>query len=75
MDEICTVKRMVSNGYLLYEYLNDDGTYRLVGVIDSALGGHCVNPETGVMTDEEEANEFVEIGTVNYKVRDEVQFV
>lgn len=62
-------KRIVSQGYLLYEYLNDDDTYTLVGVIDSALGSHAINPETGIATDQEEADEFFKTGKVNFKVK------
>jgi hypothetical protein len=62
-------KRIVSQGYLLYEYLNDDDTYTLVGVIDSALGSHAINPQTGIATDQEEADEFFKTGKVNFKVK------
>lgn len=64
-------KRFVSQGYLLYEYLNDDDTYTLVGVIDSALGSHAINPETGVATDQEEAEEFIKTGKVFFKVKED----
>ena len=60
---------MVSQGYLLYEYLEDDDTYMLVGVIDSALGGHAISPVTGVATDQEEAEEFMETGKVEFAVK------
>ena len=54
-------KRIISKGYLLYEYLNDEDRYALVGVVDSTLDGHSINPETGIDTDKEEAEEFFEI--------------
>ena len=60
-------KRIISKGYLLYEYLNDEDRYALVGVVDSTLGGHSINPETGIDT-EEEAEEFLETGKVNIRV-------
>jgi len=62
-------KRIVSQGYLLYEYLEDDDTYRLVGVIDGALGGHAISPITGIATDEEEAEDFIETGKVEFAVK------
>jgi len=61
-------KRIVSQGYLLYEYLNDEDKYVLVGVIDSALGDHAINPETGIATDKAEADEFFKTGKVNFEV-------
>ena len=64
-------KRIVSQGYLLYEYLNDDDIYTLVGVIDSALGGHAINPETGIATDQEEAEEFIATGKIFFKVKED----
>lgn len=60
-------KRIVSQGFLLYEYLPDDNRYVLVGIIDSALGGHGINPETGTATDEQEAEEFFKTGKINTK--------
>jgi hypothetical protein len=60
-------KRIVSQGYLLYEYLEDDDTYRLIGIIDSALGGHAI--VEGAATDEAEAQEFIETGKVQYEAR------
>ena len=61
-------KRIISKGYLLYEYLNDEDRYALVGVVDSTLDGHSINPETGIDTDKEEAEEFLETGKVNIRV-------
>ena len=43
-------KRLVAPGYLLYEYLEDDDFYKLVGVVYSPI--HSVNPDTGRGTDE-----------------------
>ncbi len=63
-------KRIVSQGYLLYEYLNDEDRYTLVGVIDGALGGHAIDPETGIATDWAEADEFFKTGKVNVKVKE-----
>ena len=64
----CLGKRFVSQGYLLYEYLNDDDEYILVGVIDSALGSHAINPETGIGTDKEEAEKFIQTGEIYFRV-------
>jgi len=61
------IKRIVSQGFLLYEYLPDDKKYVLVGIIDSALGGHGINPETGIATDVKEAEDFFKTGKVNTK--------
>jgi len=60
--------RVVSHGYLLYEYIADDNIYILVGIIDSALGGHCVDEETGKGTDEIEADEYMRTGEVDRRV-------
>lgn len=60
--------RIVSPGFLLYEYMPDDDRYIIVGIIDGALGNHGVNPITNKDTDEEEADEFVKTGKVNFPV-------
>ena len=58
--------RIVSHGWLLWEYMSDDEEYFLVGVVDSL--GVAVNTETGTAPDEEEANKFVKCGTVRLRV-------
>jgi len=62
-------KRVVSQGYLLYEYLPDDDIYKLVGIIDSALGGHGIDLETGVATDEQDADEFIKTGKIEFPAK------
>ena len=64
---------MISQGYLLYEYIPDDNIYKIVGFVDSALGNHCVDEETGKGTDELEAEEYMKTGKVNCRIEQVIE--
>lgn len=55
-------KRIVANGFLLLEYNEDDGIYNLVGIVNRSFAE--TDMETGVSTDDEEAEDFFQNGTV-----------
>jgi hypothetical protein len=66
-------RRLVTHGFILYEYRPDDDLYAIVGVIDETLDGG-MNELTGKDIAEEDADEFVRTGKVGFKVRQAYDF-
>lgn len=64
-----TVKRMITSGYILYEYLPDEGIYKIVGVIDATLSGG-IDMETGIPIEDTEAKKYIDSGYIKIKVQE-----
>ncbi len=63
------VKRIVTSGYILYEYLPDENTYKIVGVIDATFDGG-IDLETGIAIEDMEAKKYIESGYIKIKVQE-----